>query len=101
MFCREGFPSWSWLGWSGRLGYFHWLVKDEFASGHLVELSQRRFCWGLYSERPMPVKLEYEASILTPLGSQSLSALSVLRLKPMAAEFRIQRLRDEDAENPL
>lgn len=28
---REAFPSWTWLGWKGKTGYWHWFVQaDEF-----------------------------------------------------------------------
>lgn len=98
---REGFPSWSWLGWRGTVDFDHWLEPSpsEYDSTRCLLGIPRRSSsvWGLRKFDTDFVYLQTEARVLSHFGDDlGSTAHQSLLLECLAAHFQVQWIEDKN-----
>ena len=86
---RQGFPSWSWLGWYGKIEYDCWLVDPV-----LVELPGNSFAYNKHTlkSRGVPIDEELDEIIVPNCANMRLFASGALRIESQIARFKVIKI---------
>lgn len=99
---RDGFPSWSWLGWCAQVEFDHWLEVfrgDHNDGTYLLGIPKKRHSlWGRREFGTDSVYLRFEAKILfLPPEDFEPGNTKPLQLKSLSAQFEVQWIQEEGA----
>ena len=84
---RQGFPSWSWLGWDGKIEYDCWLVNPV-----LIELPDRVFAYNKHTlaTRGMSIEPDETREIIVPTNARMrIVACNNLKIESQIARFKV------------
>lgn len=105
---REEFPSWTWLGWVGRIGYLRWLVKaEEYYSSGLADRQIRKWrnknplgrdssSLGVTDSAPWNAMHMYNVAALDIKRTAESKETRVLTISSTVATFTLELVRPAD-----